>query len=244
VVNVSRKHVNGSTKSIRSSRSRVKAKAKTKAMGPIHVALRYCNPLMNIMTEMWDTFALEWLCREWLSPFRLMIIVHTRGQDQIRVNAVILVARCLDAHITQLSQGQVNRSIWPFVTAIHSSTSWQRCETQVHFEWGCRARMYVCRWSDELFWGPCPYHAHLLCRCYKIIWYYYRMKQMGSHVLFSHAWPGTGMVLSMMAHLQGFLCLGLLGNAWVRPTWMFCHIWIGIDVSSPAQVVITCDRIP
>ena len=51
-MNVSRKHVNGSTKSIRSSRSRVKAKAKTKAMGPIHVALRYCNPLMNIMTEM------------------------------------------------------------------------------------------------------------------------------------------------------------------------------------------------
>ncbi len=178
MVNVSRNFVNGSTKSIRSSRG------------------------------------------------------YTRGRDQIRVNAVILVARCLDAHITQLSQGQVARSIWPFVVAIHSSTSWQRCETQVHFEWGCRARMYVCRWSDELFWGPCPYHAHLLCRCYKIIWYYYRMKQMGSHVLFSHAWPGTDMVLSMIAYLTGVFMLGAFGEC-LSAAHLEC--WLGLQHISPTS---------
>ena len=53
MVNVSRKHVNGSTvKAKDKKKAKDKAKDKKKAMGPIHVAARYCNPLINIMTEM------------------------------------------------------------------------------------------------------------------------------------------------------------------------------------------------
>ena len=54
-----------------------------------HLTHRYCNPLIDIMTEMWNTCALEWRCRERFSGFRLMILVLTMGHDQNRASCQI-----------------------------------------------------------------------------------------------------------------------------------------------------------
>ena len=54
-----------------------------------HLTHRYCNPLIDIMTEMWNTCALEWRCRERFSGFRLMILVLTMGHDQNRASCKI-----------------------------------------------------------------------------------------------------------------------------------------------------------